>query len=190
MKKIVRLTENDISKIVKRVLNEQGGYDDPGIMATHAGIAQGGLGRMVGTIVDMVDQTKEAFQQNIPKEDVMMAITQMTKVLDAIEDSAKKIVPEIMLNNDLKLAAKRLYNEVRRGKKKLQMLAGEAQSSSHPMMPKAMIGIGFSLSPDDLNDKLTDILLKIGEAAGKLQFELRDENQNMGRRLRRHGGFG
>ena len=24
----------------------------------------------------------------------------MTKVLDAIEDSAKKIVPEIMLNND------------------------------------------------------------------------------------------
>lgn len=189
-KKIIRITENDITNIVKRVLSEQGGYDDPGVMATHAGMTQGGIGRMIAEIMNMVDQTTQAFEQNIPKEEIMGGITQMTQVLNAIEDNLKKIMPEILLNEDLKTAAKNLHKEVKKGMSKLRMLAGGSESMSHPMMPKAMTGIGFSLNPEDLNDRLTNILMDIGNAAEKLHFQLRDENESMGRRLRRHGGFG
>jgi len=189
-KRIIRITENDITKIVKRVLAEQGGYDDPGVMATHGMISHGGMARMVADITTMLDQTKEAFEMNIRKEDIMGGITQMTSVLHNIEDTLKKILPEIMLNNDLKTAAKNLHREIKKGLSKLRLLAGGSESFGHPMMPKAMTGIGFSLSPEDLNDKLTDILMDIGQAAEKLAFELRDEGDNMGRRLMRHGGFG
>jgi hypothetical protein len=46
------------------------------------------------------------------------------------------------------------------------------------------------LDKNDLNDKLTDILIKIGTAAERLQFQLEDEGNRMNRRLMRHGGFG
>jgi hypothetical protein len=189
-KRIIRITENDITKIVKRVLAEQGGYDDPGVMATHALGAHGGLARMVREIVNMVDQTKEAFEHDIPKEGVMDAITQMTKVLDQMEDGLRRIMPEIMLNDDLKSAAKNLRAAIKKGMAKMRMLADGSQSFGHPMMPQAMGGIGFALSKDDLNDKLTDILMDIGQAGEKLLFELRDEGDQMSRRLMRHGGFG
>jgi hypothetical protein len=189
-KSIIRITENDITKIVKRVLAEQGGYDDPGVMATHALSTHGGLARMIGEIINMVDQTKEAFELNIPKEGVMDAITQMTQVLNQMEDALKKIMPELLLNDDLKDAARNLHRAIKKGMSKMRMLADGSQSFGHPTMPKAMGGIGFALSKDDLNDKLVDILMEIGTASEKLKFELKDESDNMSRRLMRHGGFG
>jgi hypothetical protein len=189
-KKIIRITENDITKIVKRVLAEQGGYDDLGVMATHGMITHSGIARMVGEIGSMLNQTKEALERDIPKEDMMSGIIQMSNVLNSIEDSLKKIMPEILLNDDLKTAAKNLHREVKKGLSKLRLLAGGSESFSHPMKPRSMTGIGFSLSPKDLNDRLANIIIGIGEAAEKLLFQLRDESEIMVNRLRKHGGFG
>lgn len=190
MAKIIRLTEGDLTNIVKRVIKEQGGYDDLGVMATHGGIIQGGARRMIATIKKMLDDTKEAFEVDIPKEQLMTGIQTLTQLLDQIEDQLKKVIPEMMLNNDVKLAAKNLVRSVKSGKAKLRMLSSGSQSMSHPMMPPAMQGVGFAMDKNDLNDKLTDILIKIGTAAERLQFQLDDEGEQMNRRMMRHGGFG
>jgi hypothetical protein len=190
MAKIIRLTEGDLTNIVKRVIKEQGGYDDPGVMATHGGIIQGGARKMIAMIKKMLDDTREAFEVDVPKEQVMVGIQTISTLLDQIEEQLKKVIPEMMLNDDLKLASKNLVRSIKSGKAKLRMLSSGSQSTAHPMMPPAMQGIGFSLDKNDLNDKLTDILIKIGTAAERLQFQLEDEGNRMNRRLMRHGGFG
>ena len=55
-KKIVRITESDLVNIVKRVLNEQGGYDDPIQMAMHGGATLSGLGNIVGHIIELLNK--------------------------------------------------------------------------------------------------------------------------------------
>lgn len=189
-KKIIRITESDITKIVKKVLAEQGGYDDPGIMAVHGMHTHGSIYRTVAEIGVILNQTKQAFEQNISKREIMNGIINISNSLNTIKEMLKKITPEILLNNDLKTATKNLNREIEKGLYKLRLLGGSSESFIHPNMPRSMTGIGFSLNPEDLNDKLYNILITIGEAAEKLMFQLKDESESMGSRIRKHGGFG
>ena len=49
---IVRITESDLVNIVKRVLNERGGYDDPIQMTLHGGPTLGGLKKIIFNILN------------------------------------------------------------------------------------------------------------------------------------------
>lgn len=182
-KKIIRITESDLVKIVKRVINEQGGYDDTFQMAAHSGNVLGGLGRIVDSIIDMLDQSLEAIGRDIPKTEMMSAITRMTDVLDIIEDKLKKINPEIMLNRDLRKSVSDLRKSVKRGKVRLRTISSFNKNFYDPEMPGGLTGAGFSMGDRELNDKLSEILLSITTSAEKLSFQLVDEEKNMIRRF-------
>jgi hypothetical protein len=182
-KKIVRITESDLVKIVKRVINEQGGYDDQHVMASHSGKVLGGLNRIVDTIVSMLEQSISALTKDIPKTTMMEGINKMGELLEVIEDHLKKINPEIMLNRDLRRSVSDLRRAVRRGKDKLRTLSSYSSSFIDPELPGGLTGAGFSMGGRDLNDKLSEILLNISSSAEKLAFQVKDEIRNMYRRL-------
>lgn len=184
-KKIVRITESDLVKIVKRVLNEQGGYDDPTQMAIHSGSVLGGLGRIVDSIIDMLHQSLQAIGRDIPKTEMMGAMTKMTDVLDLIEDNLRKINPEIMLNRDLKRSVSDLRRKVKRAKERLRVISSVNRRFYDPEMPKGLTGAGFSMDDRELNDRLSEILLSVSTSAEKLAFQLMDEEKNMIKRFDR-----
>ena len=184
-KKIVRITESDLVKIVKRVLNEQGGYDDHNQMAIHSGSVLGGLGKIVDSIIGMLHQSLQAIGRDIPKTEMMGAMTKMTDVLDSIEDNLRKINPEIMLNRDLRKSVSDLRKSVKRGKDRLRTLSSFNRRFYNPEMPGGLTGAGFSMGDRELNDKLSEILLSITTSAEKLAFQLMDEEKNMIKRFDR-----
>ena len=184
-KKIVRITESDLVKIVKRVLNEQGGYDDHNQMAIHSGSVLGGLGKIVDSIIVMLHQSLQAIGRDIPKTEMMGAMTKMTDVLDSIEDNLRKINPEIMLNRDLRKSVSDLRKSVKRGKDRLRTLSSFNRRFYNPEMPGGLTGAGFSMGDRELNDKLSEILLSITTSAEELAFQLMDEEKNMIKRFDR-----
>ena len=182
MKRIIKLTESDLTNIVKKVLKEAGGYDDIGIMAMHGQATTGMLQSVIQNINRILSDTEKAFESNMGKEDIMGGITLIVDVLSQIKEGLKKITPELV-NDDLKLAAKDLFIGVRGAEKKLRLIANQTGSSMHPDMPPAMVGMGFAMSPEDVNDFLFNIVLDLGKSAEKLGFQVKDEIQILTRRL-------
>lgn len=182
-KKIVRITESDLVKIVKRVINEQGGYDDPYVMSTHSARILGELSSVVNTIASMVDQAVESIERDIPKNQFMIGLTRVTDVLEVIEERLGKIKPEVMLNNDLKISINSLKNSVKRGIRKLRALSSISGSFINPDMPEFISGGGLSMNSEDLNDKISLILLDISKKASELIFQIKDEENNMFKRF-------
>ena len=111
-KKIVRITESDLVNIVKRVLNEQGGYDDPIQMAMHGGATLSGLGNIVNHIIELLTQSIEMLGKNIPKHKRVSTIAKISNVLEIIEDNLRKIRKEIMGNRELRKAVSDLRRAV------------------------------------------------------------------------------
>jgi len=182
-KKIVRITENDLVNIVKRVLNEQGGYDDPIQMAMHGGATLSGLGDIVNHIIELLTQSIEMLGKNIPKHKSVSTIAKISNVLEIIEDNLRKIRKEIMGNRDLRRSVSDLRRSVERGRNRLSTLGSFTSRFADPEMPGGLTGAGLEMGDKDLNDKLVQILLDISTKAEKLEFEIGDENENILRRL-------
>ena len=184
-KKIVRITESDLVKIVKRLINEQGGYDDQFVMATHSGSLLGGLNNIIDKVIDMLDQATSALTNDISKTNLMSGVNKITDILDMVEDQLRKINPEVMLNRDLRSSVSELKREIRKGKDRLRTLTSFNKHFISPKMKGGLTGIGMSMSDKELNDKLASILLKISSSAEKLAFQVKDETNNMYRRMDR-----
>jgi hypothetical protein len=188
-KKIVRITESDLVNIVKRVLNEQGGYDDPIQMAMHGGATLSGLGNIVNHIIELLTQSIEMLGKNIPKHKRVSTIAKISNVLEIIEDNLRKIRKEIMGNRELRRAVSDLRRAVEKGRNRLSTLGSFTSRFADPempawdLMPGGLTGVGLEMGDKDLNDKLVQILLNISTKAEKLEFEIGDENENILRRL-------
>jgi hypothetical protein len=188
-KKIVRITESDLVNIVKRVLNEQGGYDDPIQMAMHGGATLSGLGNIVNHIIELLTQSIEMLGKNIPKHKRVSTISKISNVLEIIEDNLRKIRKEIMGNRELRRAVSDLRRAVETGRNRVSTLGSFTSRFADPempawdLMPGGLTGVGLEMGDKDLNDKLVQILLNISTKAEKLEFEIGDENENILRRL-------
>ena len=183
VKKIVRITESDLVNIVKRVLNEQGGYDDPIQMAMHGGATLSGLGNIVNHIIELLTQSIEMLGKNIPKHIINSTIAKISNVLEIIGHNLEKITEEIMGNKDLRDAVNELRMSVKSGRDKLSIFGFFTPRFADPEMPGGLTGAGLEMGGKDLNDKLVQILLDISTKAEKLEFEIGDENENILRRL-------
>ena len=184
-KKIVRITESDLVNIVKRVLNEQGGYDDTIQMAQHGGAVMGGLKNIIDHIIELLSNNIETLKKNIDKHKRMKVMVDIGNVLEIIEDNLKKIRKEIMGNRELRKAVSDLRRAVERGRNRLSTLSSFTPRFANPEMPGGLTGAGMEIPSQELNDKLFDILLPISTKAEKLAFELRDEEENIIGRLGR-----
>ena len=182
-KKIVRITESDLVNIVKRVLNEQGGYDDTIQMAQHGGAVMGGLKNIIDHIIELLSNNIETLKKNIDKHKRMKVMVDIGNVLEIIEDNLRKIRKEIMGNRELRKAVSDLRRAVERGRNRLTTLGSFTSRFADPEMPGGLTGAGLEMGNDDLNDKLVQILLDISTKAEKLEFEIGDENENILRRL-------
>jgi len=184
-KKIVRITESDLVNIVKRVLNEQGGYDDTIQMAQHGGAVMGGLKNIIDHIIELLSNNIETLKKNIDKHKRMKVMVDIGNVLEIIEDNLRKIRKEIMGNRELRKAVSDLRRAVERGRNRLSTLSSFTSRFAHPEMLGGLTGAGMEIPSQELNDKLFDILLPISAKAEKLAFELRDEEENIIDRLGR-----
>jgi len=184
-KKIVRITESDLINIVKRVLNEQGGYDDTIQMAQHGGAVIGGLKKIIDNIIELLSDNIESLKTNIHKHKRMKIMVDIGNVLDIVEDNLRKIRKEIMGNRELRAAVSSLRMSVEKGRDRLKSLSSFTSGFAHPEMPGGLTGAGMEIPSQELNDKLFDILLSISTKAEKLAFELRDEEENIIDRLGR-----
>jgi hypothetical protein len=180
-KRRIKITESQYKRISQR-LDEAGGYDDQGTMAFHGGSILNGLEKIVNDIASIVETTRDLFQQNTPKEDIMGSMNGLTSILDQMKIAIKKIAPEIV-NDELKAAAKELYTSINKAENKLRILANSGNSFINPNMPPAMTGMGFSMGQNDFADMLTDILVGIGNKAAKLKHQIELDTEQIQRRL-------
>ena len=189
-KKIVRITESDLVNIVKRVLNEQGGYDDPIQMAMHGGATLSGLGNIVNHIIELLTQSIEMLGKNIPKHKRVSTIAKISNVLEIIEDNLTKIRKEIMGNRELRKAVSDLRRAVERGRNRLSTLGSFTSRFADPEMPGGLTGAGLEMGNDDLIDILVDILTDIAAKAVTVKYESDGEYGNIKRRLDKYRDLG
>ena len=189
-KKIVRITENDLVNIVKRVLNEQGGYDDPIQMAMHGGATLSGLGNIVNHIIELLTQSIDMLGKNIPKHKSVSTIAKISNVLEVIEDNLRKIRKEIMGNRELRKAVSDLRRSVERGRNRLSTLGSFTSRFADPEMPGGLTGAGLEMGNDDLIDILVDILTDIAAKAVTVKYESDGEYGNIKRRLDKYRDLG
>ena len=144
-----------------------------------------GLNNIIDKVIDMLDQATSALTNDISKTNLMSGVNKITDILDMVEDQLRKINPEVMLNRDLRSSVSELKREIRKGKDRLRTLSSFNKHFISPKMKGGLTGIGMSMSDKELNDKLASILLKISSSAEKLAFQVKDETNNMYRRMDR-----
>ncbi len=187
-KKIVRITESDLVNIVKRVINEVGGYDDFFQMKFHGESTLNGLYRITDDIANILDKIIRMLgKKNIPKHKTVSTIAKMTNVLEIIKHNLEKIIEEIMGNDDLKKAVSDLTSEVERKISKLEVLGSFKPKFFDPKMPGGLTGAGMEMPSKELNKKLIDILTDIATKALQLKSEVDIENKNISRTTSRSG---
>ncbi len=186
-KKIVRITESDLVNIVKRVLNEQGGYDDPIQMAMHGGATLSGLGNIVNHIIELLTQSIEMLGKNIPKHKRVSTIAKISNVLEIIEDNLRKIRKEIMGNRELRRAVSDLRRSVEKGRNRLRTLGSFTSRFPDPEMPGGLTGAGLEMGDDELNEILLNTLTDIATEALKLKSEVDTEDKNISIRTSQSG---
>ena len=96
-KKIVRITESDLVNIVKRVLNEQGGYDDTIQMAQHGGAVMGGLKNIIDHIIELLSNNIETLKIS----EIIFIVKSLGYKLSFLKilSSVSKIYSEVYLLN-------------------------------------------------------------------------------------------
>ena len=187
-KKIVRITESDLVNIVKRVINEVGGYDDFFQMKFHGGSVIGGLSKITDDIANLLNKIITMLgEKNIPKHKTVSTIAKMKNVLEIIKHNLEKIIEEIVGNDDLKKAVSDLTSEVERKINRLSVLGSYNPKFFDPEMPGGLTGAGMEMPSQELNKKLIDILTDIATKALQLKSEVDTENKNISVRTSQSG---
>ena len=93
MVKIIKLKESHVNNIVKKVLNEVGGYDSIDIMGIHGGSVQGEITRIVSQTVDFMNEFSNRLRDgSLSKEELIKAKHNLLK--NDIEISLIKLLAE------------------------------------------------------------------------------------------------
>lgn len=187
-KKIVRITESDLVNIVKRVINEVGGYDDFFQMKFHGKSTLNGLYRITDDIANILDKVITMLRKkNIPKHRRLSTIGKISNILEVIKYNLEKIIGEIMNNDDLTKAVSDLKSAVEKGINILSPLVSYTPKFVNRKMPGGLTGAGLEMGNNELNEILLDILTDIATKALQLKSEVDIENKNISRTTSRSG---
>jgi hypothetical protein len=92
-KRVIKLTESDLEKLVRKIINEVGGYDDPNVMGLHAGHVMSNLVGSYEDIANMISSLTNVIRDGkVTKEDIVDYLDQIVNELSVI----KKIIRDVI----------------------------------------------------------------------------------------------
>jgi len=154
-KKVIRLTESDVERLVKKIISEVGGYDDPNVMGLHYGNITKTINHVFTSIIDMVNKLNVVLAQkdSVTEEEKQFIVGSLDGLSLAIEECLsifKKLSNEIT-ENELRREILKLIPVMRTFKKKIRTLLVFGHE-----MPYSEFRLKVGLISKDLVDYIMD----------------------------------
>lgn len=99
-KKIIRLTESDLENLVKKILSEVGGYDDPYIMSRHYSIIIGVIKEAMTSVLTMLERLNMVLNSETKmspenKSKIIKSLTALSGAIDETVNAFNQLKNEI-----------------------------------------------------------------------------------------------
>jgi len=118
----------DIRKIIKEeLLKEVGGYDDPRVMAQHAGTTMGALSSSHNDLSNLLAGIANSVMDGADKNDISDSLRETSKEIVFFIDIIKTAISEVM-EDDVILQAKKAISSLRSFKRKIDVLSNFSDS--------------------------------------------------------------
>lgn len=161
----IKLTESQ----VKRILNEEGGYDDVEIMQSHAGNLQGELRHFTSETVSMLEIFINHLQEGmLEKEDIMAGIYNLSEKFKSDTRRIKELSKEIYVDDDFKLLIRKYSNSLQKVLKYFNLLSNITVQIKDGKPHPTVHGLGLDMSHQDLTLMVAQKLQGLGEHIGEL----------------------
>jgi hypothetical protein len=148
MKKIIRITENKLISLIKRTINEVGGYDDFNVMSMHAGTSMGILVSGLNDLTLLLVHTAKMIDKNpdIRVNKISSELNDLVFIIDEIKKDMNIVFSDFTEDNILK-----------KGKKLLKAIDTLQENVRRILMLKTDL---FEMGPD-FADKFVNYIKKI-----------------------------
>ena len=118
----------NIRKIIKEeLLKEVGGYDDPRVMAQHAGTTMGALSSSHNDLSNLLAGIANQVMDGADKNDISDSLRESSKEIVFFIDIIKTAISEVM-EDDVILQAKKAISSLRSFKRKIDVLSNFSDS--------------------------------------------------------------
>jgi len=118
----------DIRKIIKEeLLKEVGGYDDPRVMAQHAGTTMNALAGSHNDLSNLLAGIANSVMDGADKNDISDSLRETSKEIVFFIDIIKTAISEVM-EDDVILQAKKAISSLRSFKRKIDVLSNFSDS--------------------------------------------------------------
>jgi hypothetical protein len=178
MKKI-KITENQLNKIVKRILNEQGGFDDVNTMVLHNVRVHNEIGEIIDKLIFVIEQAHNALEQNLPKNKLLSGINKINNFLRQLKPDLKDLYENTYGDEYLKYALKEMSITVEQSQIDLSKLSHQQTGFHHPKFFNQSFGggLGYDLNDEQLRSELFRIFDSIQKDALTLSEILIDSDE-------------
>lgn len=178
MKKI-KLSENQLFNIVKKIIKEQGGFDDVNTMVLHNVKVFNEIGEILDKLIFVIEQGHDAIEQNLPKDRILNGINKISKFLNVLKPDLNELYNNVYSDEYLKHALKEMGKTIDKSEKELSSLSHQQIGFHHPKFFKKSFaaGIGHEIGDEQLKNELIRIFDNIHRDALTLSEILADSGE-------------
>lgn len=174
-KKIIKLTESDLTKLVRKIINEVGGYDDPTIMGRHAS-------KTINTLSDSYSDLTFAISDlsnNLADGDISMDDSKeyLLDIIETVDEfiMVANVVMKDFTEDDLIRETKKIIKSLNKFTQKLRVLVTMKSS--------------FANTDQEYSEKIKDLLIELVPLLREYSDKVNLTIQTFSGRLSK-GGFG
>jgi hypothetical protein len=181
-KRVIKISESQFERVVKGLLKEQGGYDDIGVMVQHGGSLLSGVNAALMSLVDRMNTVHDYYTSDeaMNKGILMKLIPYFYEEAERVASFMKAMTPEVT-ERDLRKTLTTFSRKLNKYVNTLRLLSREDLSHINPREPRRMqMGVGSSMSHDELTNKFLKIVSDIGLEAVKTKENLDQVTKRMG----------
>jgi hypothetical protein len=131
-KKVIRLTESDLEKLVKKIITEVGGYDDPTIMGTHASKSMENLTGVYDELSNILQGLANAIMDDFSVSELSDFLNDVVNEIEILVDTTQKTIKDFT-EDDMIDAAKRFIKELKSFQRKIIVLMNFSDSMGNEL---------------------------------------------------------
>ena len=162
-KRVVRLTESDLENLVKKIINEVGGYDDPNIMAIHSGKVLSTLSQTYSDLTNTITGLSQLVTTlDFDRESVEEALDEVSQEIDIFVTAIKQVIQDFT-EDDLIHRAKIVMKDLRQFQNRLRLLINLSDS--------------LTTNDEEFQDRLFDFITDLINSMRKYGEELQITNK-------------